>query len=132
MAQPTRTLIEKAISEGLPAENVYVGSYPGVGSTISGNTSKNPSGIGGELGAHWGALEYVASLKSNLAQTRNTTPSSTTTTSTTTTTTTTAVPTTTTTTTVAPTTTTTTNVAPTTRPPSPVIDEDFFGAPAGG
>lgn len=68
VSQPTRTLIEKAIREGLPAENVYVGSYPGVGSTISGNTSKNPKGIGGSLGSHWGALKYVAELKSGLAK----------------------------------------------------------------
>lgn len=71
----TKNLIEKAIAEGLPAENVYVGSYPGVGSTINGNTSKNPSSLSKHpLGSHWGSLEYVASLKSNLAQTRNVTP----------------------------------------------------------
>ena len=68
ISDPTRIGIEKAIEEGLPAENVYVGSYPGAGSTIKGNTSKNPPGIGGDLGTHWGALEYVASLKSNLAK----------------------------------------------------------------
>lgn len=71
----TKNLIEKAIAEGLPAENVYVGSYPGVGSTIKGNTSKNPSSLSKHpLGSHWGSLEYVASLKSNLVQTRNVTP----------------------------------------------------------
>ena len=68
VSEPTKNLIEKAIREGLPAENVYVGSYPGVGSTIKGNTSKNPKGIGGTLGSHWGALKYVAELKSGLAK----------------------------------------------------------------
>jgi hypothetical protein len=69
VSEPTKNLIETAIAEGLPAENVYVGSYPGVGSTIKGNTSKNPKGIGGSLGPHWGALQYVGSQKSNLAKT---------------------------------------------------------------
>ena len=129
VSAPTKNLIETAIAEGLSAENVYVGSYPGVGSNIKGNTSKNPAGIGGDLGAHWGSLEYVASLKSNLAQTRNTTPTPTTTTPTPTPTTTTPTP------TPIPTTTTPTPI-PTTTTPTPrpriIIDDDFSGAPAGG
>lgn len=65
----TKNLVEKAISEGLPAKNVYVGSYPGVGSNIVGATTKNPSSLSKHpLGSHWGALEYVGSVNSNVTQ----------------------------------------------------------------
>ena len=73
----TKNLIEKAMDGGLPAKNVYVGSYPGVGSNLKGNTSKNPAGIGGELGSHWGALEYVGSQQSGLVKNRVSTPTQT-------------------------------------------------------
>ena len=127
----TKNLIEKAIAEGLPAENVYVGSYAGVGSTIKGNTSKNPSSLAKHpLGSHWGSLEYVALLKSNLAQNRNTTQTTTTTRAPITT----QAPITTTrgpVTTQTPTQTNVTSPITTTRAPRVIIDDDFSGPAAG-
>jgi LAS superfamily LD-carboxypeptidase LdcB len=57
----SKTKIENAIKNGVPAANVYAGPGAGRGTGIAG-ASKTPSNID-----HWGSLKYVGSLKASLA-----------------------------------------------------------------
>ena len=58
----TKTNVETAIKNGVPATNVYVGPTSFRGNGIAG-ASKTPNGID-----HWGALKYVGSQKASLSK----------------------------------------------------------------
>ena len=57
----TKTIVENAIKNGVPATNVYAGAGAPRGTGIAG-ASNTPSNIN-----HWGSLKYVASQKASLA-----------------------------------------------------------------